>query len=220
MANHQKTYKKLRFESITYFIKMAYTLPEFGYEYDSLEPFIDARTMEIHHSKHHKSYVDKLNVALEGHSELEGKSVEKLISDLDSVPGKIKTAVCNHGGGHANHSFFWKILKKDVDCEEDILDAINKEFGSLDEFKEKFKEAALGIFGSGWAWLVVNKEGKLEIVKTQNQDSPVSEGKKPLLCVDVWEHAYYLKHKNKRPDYIETFFKVINWEQVSENFRG
>ena len=114
MANHQKTYKKLRFESITYFIKMAYTLPEFGYEYDSLEPFIDARTMEIHHSKHHKSYVDKLNVALEGHSELEGKSVEKLISDLDSVPGKIKTAVCNHGGGHANHSFFWKILKKDV----------------------------------------------------------------------------------------------------------
>lgn len=199
---------------------MTHELPELGYNYDALEPYIDARTMEIHYGKHHAGYVKKLNTALEGHANLQGKDVEELISDLDSVPESIRTAVRNNGGGHANHSFFWPILKKDVsfDAESGIGKAIIEKFESFEKFKEKFTEASKTRFGSGWGWLVLNKDGELEIISTANQDSPISQGKKPILGVDVWEHAYYLKYQNKRPDYIEAFFKVINWDKVNENF--
>ncbi len=196
---------------------MTHELPELGYSFDSLEPHIDAKTMEIHHDKHHKAYVDKLNAALESKPDLQKKNAEELIKDLDSVPEEIRAAVRNHGGGHANHSFFWKVLKKDVEPKGEIKDAIHEKFGSGEAFKEKFKEAALTQFGSGWAWLVVSG-GELEIVKTANQDSPISQGKIPLLGLDVWEHAYYLKYQNKRPDYVDAFFNVINWDQVNENF--
>ncbi|MBI2106286.1 superoxide dismutase [Candidatus Woesearchaeota archaeon] len=198
---------------------MKHTLPKLGYEYNSLEPFIDAKTMEIHHTKHHQAYIDKLNAALEKYSGLQNKNVDELIKDLSSIPDEIKTAVRNHGGGHSNHSFFWKILKKDVDFFGDVSDAINDKFRSFEEFKKKFSEAALGRFGSGWAWLVVNNN-ELEIMSTANQDSPISEGKIPILGIDVWEHAYYLKHMSNRAAYVEDFFKVINWEQVEENFKG
>lgn len=201
----------------TFFIKMPYILPELGYSFDALEPFIDAKTMEIHHGKHHKGYVDKLNAALEGHEDLQKKTVEELITDLNSVPEDIKAAVRNNAGGHANHSFFWPLLKKDVEPNGEILEAIDKKFGSFDEFKDKFKEAALTQFGSGWAWLVLSNT-ELEIVKTGNQDSPLSEGKTPILGIDVWEHAYYLKYQNRRPDYVDAFFNVINWDKVNENF--
>ena len=196
---------------------MPYILPELGYSFDALEPFIDAKTMEIHHGKHHKGYVDKLNAALEGHEDLQKKTAEELITDLNSIPEDIKAAVRNNAGGHANHSFFWPLLKKDVKPEGEIIEEIKKKFGSFDEFKDKFKEAALTQFGSGWAWLVLSNT-ELEIVKTGNQDSPLSEGKTPILGIDVWEHAYYLKYQNKRPDYVDSFFNVINWEQVNENF--
>ncbi|MDP3987388.1 MAG: superoxide dismutase [Nanoarchaeota archaeon] len=195
---------------------MVHQLPELGYGYDALEPFIDAHTMEIHYTKHHQTYVDKLNAALEKYPELGDKSAGELISDLDSVPEEIRNAVRNHGGGHVNHTFFWQILKKDVEAKGEIVEAIKEKFGSLEEFKEKFKETALGVFGSGWAWLVFN-DGELEIVAMKNQDSPLSEGMIPLLGIDVWEHAYYLKYQNKRPDYIDAFFNVINWEKVDEN---
>jgi len=197
--------------------KMTHELPELKYSFDALEPYIDAKTMEIHHDKHHKGYVDKLNKALEGHEDLQKKTAEELVTDLNSVPEDIKAAVRNNGGGHANHSFFWPLLKKGVDPDGEILEAINKKFGSVDGFKEKFKEAALTQFGSGWAWLVVSG-GELEIMKIGNQDSPLSEGKTPILGIDVWEHAYYLKYQNKRPDYVDAFFSVINWDQVNENF--
>ena len=196
---------------------MAYTLPELPYSYDALEPFIDAQTMTIHHSKHHQTYVDKLNAALDGHPELAAMTPEQLISDLSVIPDSIRTAVRNHGGGTANHTFFWAIMKKDVPFAGPVADAINRSFGSLDGFKEKFAATAAGVFGSGWAWLV--KEGdNLEIVGTTNQDSPLSNGKSPLIALDVWEHAYYLKYQNKRPDYIQAFFNVINWDKVNEQF--
>ncbi len=196
---------------------MTHELPSLGYEYNALEPHIDEETMKIHHTKHHQAYIDKLNAALEGKEELQEKTAEELIKDLNSIPEEIKTAVRNHAGGHANHTFFWKILKKDVEFSGEIAEAIKEKFESFEKFKKQFSEAALGIFGSGWAWLVINK-GELEIVTTPNQDSPLSEGKTPILNLDVWEHCYYLLRKNRRDEYVEAFFNVINWEQVNENY--
>ena len=194
-----------------------YTLPELGYNYDALEPFIDTRTMEIHHKKHHQAYIDKLNKALEKYPKLQNRPVEELIRNLSMIPEDIRTAVQNHGGGHANHSFFWKILKKDVEPSGEILKAINKKFKGIDNFKEQFKDAATTLFGSGWAWLVWNGK-ELEIVKTPNQDNPINQGKIPVLGLDVWEHAYYLKYQNRRPEYVDAFFNVINWKHVNDNF--
>ena len=198
---------------------MAYTLSKLEYAYDALEPYIDAQTMEIHHTKHHQTYIDKLNAALKGHDALEKLSVEKLIRDLNAIPENIRTAVRNHGGGHANHSFFWPILKKGVTPGGPAFDAMVKKYGSFDKVKENFSNAATLLFGSGWAWVVVNK-GELEIVTTPNQDSPISQGKNPILGIDVWEHAYYLKYQNRRPEYIAAFFNVINWDKVNENFKA
>jgi Fe-Mn family superoxide dismutase len=193
-------------------------LPSLPYKYDALEPFIDAKTMEIHHGKHHQTYVDKLNAALEGQTTLQGKKVEELLMNLNSVPEKIRQAVINHGGGHFNHSFFWPMLKKGTKYKGDAAKAIDKTFGSFDKFKEAFTASATTLFGSGWAWLVLSN-GKLEIIQTKNQDSPISLGKKPVLGLDVWEHAYYLKYQNRRAEYIEAFFNVINWDRVNENFK-
>jgi Fe-Mn family superoxide dismutase len=198
---------------------MPHTLSKLEYAYDALEPYIDARTMEIHHTKHHQTYIDKLNAALKGNDALEKLSVEKLIRDLNAIPENIRTAVRNHGGGHANHSFFWPILKKGVAPGGPAMDAITKKFGSFDKFKEDFSNAATLLFGSGWVWLAVNK-GDLEVVTTPNQDSPISQGKTPILGIDVWEHAYYLKYQNRRPEYIAAFFNVINWDKVNENFKA
>ncbi len=197
---------------------MTHTLPELGYEYNSLEPFVDKETMKIHHSLHHQAYVNKFNAALQGHMDLMEKSIEELIKNIDNVPEAIRTAVRNNGGGHLNHSFFWTVLKKDVEPHGEVLEAINDKFGGFEHFKERFSSAAATLFGSGWAWLVVNSNGDLEITQTHNQDSPLSVGQKPILTLDVWEHAYYLKYQNKRPDYIEAFFKVIDWNRVNENF--
>jgi len=197
---------------------MTHILPELGYAYDALEPFIDAKTMKIHHGKHHAAYVDKLNAALQG-SGLEDKSIEELIRNLTSVPENIRTAVRNNGGGHLNHNFFWHLLKKGTRPSGSLLDAINAKFSSLDEFKKAFSQAAATRFGSGWAWLVVSN-GELEIVSTPNQDSPVPEGKKPVIGLDVWEHAYYLNYQNRRPEYIEAFFSVLNWDQAEDNYQN
>jgi len=194
-------------------------LPELSYGYDSLEPYIDEETMKIHHDKHHKAYVDNLNKALVGHEELQGKSVEELLKDLGSISQEIRTAIRNHGGGHFNHSFFWKCLKKDVKLSGEILNEINKEFQNYENFVQLFKNAAITQFGSGWAWLVLNPQGrKLEIIQTHDQESPISLGKIPLLVVDVWEHAYYIKYQNKRPEYVDAFINVINWEEVNKNY--
>ncbi|MBS3110393.1 superoxide dismutase [Candidatus Woesearchaeota archaeon] len=197
---------------------MAHTLPELGYAYNALEPFIDEQTMKIHHAKHHQAYIDKLNAAIQGSHELEKMSAEELIKSLDKVPENIRVAVRNNGGGHVNHSFFWKLLKKDAGKpSSQIAAAIDKAFGGFDKFKEEFSNAAAARFGSGWAWLVVHN-GRLEVMSTANQDNPMSEGKTPILGIDVWEHAYYLKYQNRRPEYIGAFFNVINWEQVAANF--
>lgn len=198
---------------------MSHQLTPLQYEYNALEPYIDEQTMKIHHDKHHQGYVDKLNAALEGQDELASKNITDLLKDLNSIPADIKTAVVNNGGGHANHTLFWSILKKDTPCEGEIKKAIEEKFGNLDSFKEEFSKAATTRFGSGWAWLVVNN-GELEITSTANQDSPLSSGQTPILGIDVWEHAYYLKYQNKRPDYIEAFFNVINWEKVNELYNG
>lgn len=198
---------------------MTYTLPDLPYAYDALEPYIDVETMHLHHDKHHNTYVTNLNAAIEKHPELGEKSVEELIADMDSIPEDIRTAVRNNGGGHANHSFFWQIMAPNAGGAPtgDIKDAIDAAFGSFDKLKEDFKTAATGRFGSGWAWLVLNN-GKLEIMSTPNQDSPLMEGKTPVLGLDVWEHAYYLKYKNVRPDYIEAFWNVVNWDEVNKRF--
>ena len=182
---------------------MAFELPQLPYAYDALEPHIDKETMNIHHTKHHNTYVTNLNNAIKGNAELESKSVEELVANLDAVPEAIRTAVRNNGGGHANHSLFWQLLSPNGGGAPsgEIADAITKKFGSFDSFKDEFAKAAAGRFGSGWAWLVVNN-GELEITSTPNQDSPLSEGKTPVLGLDVWEHAYYLKYQNRRPDYI------------------
>jgi superoxide dismutase, Fe-Mn family len=194
-------------------------LPELGYAYDALEPSIDARTMEIHYTKHHQTYVDKLNAALKGHDRLQSVSVEQLIKNLNEVPEQIRTAVRNHGGGHANHSFFWPTLKKDVQIGGPVNEAIKKRFGGFDAFKEEFSNAAALLFGSGWTWLVFDGGG-LEIVTTANQDNPLSQGKMPVLGIDVWEHAYYLKYQSRRAEYISAFFNVINWDKVNEHFNA
>ncbi len=197
---------------------MAYSLPELPYAYDALEPHIDARTMEIHHGKHHNGYVTKVNAALEG-SELGEKSIEELISDLSSVPEATRGAVRNNGGGHANHSLFWSVMSADGGGEPtgDLAEAINAEFGSFDGFKEKFTAAAGTRFGSGWAWLSVDG-GKLVVESTPNQDNPLMEGRTPVLGLDVWEHAYYLNYQNRRPDYVAAFFNVIDWNAVAERY--
>ncbi|TWT09121.1 superoxide dismutase [Planomicrobium sp. CPCC 101079] len=198
---------------------MAYQLPELPYAYDALEPHIDKETMNIHHTKHHNTYVTNVNAALEGHEELASKSVEELISDLSSVPEAIRTAVRNNGGGHANHSLFWQLLSPNGGGNPTgaLAEAIDSKFGSFDEFKTQFENAGKTRFGSGWAWLVVNN-GELEVTSTQNQDSPLMDGQTPILGVDVWEHAYYLKYQNRRPDYLAAFWNVVNWEEVSRRF--
>lgn len=198
---------------------MSYTLPDLSYDYNALEPYIDEQTMKIHHDKHHQAYVDKLNAALESHNDLASKSVEELLVDLNAIPEEIRTAVQNNGGGHANHSFFWQVMKKNVEIAGEIEQAIEAKFGNIKEFEDQFTKAATRQFGSGWAWLVVSN-GELEIIATANQDSPLSAGKTPILCIDVWEHAYYLKYQNKRPDYIEAFFNLINWDQANENLKA
>lgn len=194
---------------------MSHTLPDLPYAYDALEPFIDAQTMEIHHTKHHQTYVDKLNGAIKGNSALEDLSVEALVAGLDKVPENIRTAVRNHGGGHVNHSFFWPLLKKDVAVKGPAVEAITAQFGSFEKFREDFSNAAALLFGSGWAWLAWSGD-KLEIVTTSNQDNPLTQGKTPVLGIDVWEHAYYLRYQNRRPEYISAFFNVINWERVND----
>jgi superoxide dismutase, Fe-Mn family len=199
---------------------MAHTLPDLPYAFDALEPHIDAKTMEIHHGKHHQGYVDKLNKALEG-TGLEDKPVEELLKDLSGVAEDKKQAVINNGGGHANHSLFWEIMTKPgqgMKPSSDLMEAMKKSFGSGEACHEKFVKAAKSHFGSGWCWLVVNESGALEIMTTPNQDSPLMFGKKPILGLDVWEHAYYLRYQNKRPDYVDAFIKIINWDNVSELF--
>jgi len=198
-----------------------FTLPDLGYDFDALEPHIDARTMEIHHDKHHAAYVEKLNAALEGHADLQKLDIVELISNLAKVPEDIRTTVRNNGGGHANHSFFWTIMspKGGGEPQGPLAEAIKSTFGSVEDFKAKFKEAAVGRFGSGWAWLC-QQDGKLHICSTPNQDSTVMEDKNhaPLLGLDVWEHAYYLNYQNKRPDYIDAWWNVVNWPQVQKYF--
>ncbi|HGF7808677.1 superoxide dismutase [Enterococcus faecium] len=200
---------------------MTYTLPDLPYAYDALEPYIDEETMHLHHDKHHNTYVTNLNAAIEKYPELGEKTIEELLSDMDAIPTDIKTAVRNNGGGHANHSFFWEIMAPNAGGEPtgEIKEAINEAFGAFSSFKEEFKKAAAGRFGSGWAWLVM-ENGKLAITSTANQDSPLMEGKTPILGLDVWEHAYYLKYKNVRPDYIAAFWNVINWDEVNKRFEA
>jgi Fe-Mn family superoxide dismutase len=196
---------------------MHHKLPELPFAYDALEPYIDARTMEIHHTKHHQTYIDKLHAAINDHENIREFSAEKLVRNLNEIPEAIRTAVRNHGGGHANHSFFWPILKKGIAADGPTVDAISSQFGSFDKFKDDFSTAATLLFGSGWTWLVLNGR-KLEIVTTPNQDSPLSQKKIPILGLDVWEHAYYLKYQNRRPEYVEAFFQIINWDKVNEHF--
>lgn len=200
---------------------MAYTLPELPYAYDALEPYIDVETMHLHHDKHHNTYVTNLNAALEKYPELAEKSVEGLIAYMDEIPADIRTAVQNNGGGHANHTFFWEIMAPNAGGAPTgaLKDAIDETFGSFEDFKSEFKTAATGRFGSGWAWLVVDN-GKLSIMSTANQDSPLMEGKTPIIGLDVWEHAYYLKYKNVRPDYIAAFWEVVNWDKANEHFEN
>lgn len=196
---------------------MPFQLPDLPYAKDALEPHIDAKTMEIHHGKHHNGYTTKLNAAIEG-TEFDGKSIEEILGDLDAVPEDKRTAVRNNGGGFANHSLFWQIMSPNGGGEPDgaLADAINAAFGSFDAFKDAFSSTAATRFGSGWAWLVVEGDGSLTVTSTPNQDTPLMEGKTPILGVDVWEHAYYLNYQNRRPDYIAAFFNVIDWAKVAE----
>ncbi|MBN2566713.1 superoxide dismutase [Candidatus Woesearchaeota archaeon] len=198
---------------------MPHTLPALGYAYDALEPHIDARTMEIHHTKHHQAYVDRLNAALAKRPELDGKDVAWLLRNLDKLPEDIRSDVRNHGGGVWNHAFFWKTLKKGTKPHGPVLDAINRQWGGFDAFKKAFSEAAMGRFGSGWAWLGLDTDGRIHIGSTANQDSPVSEGHTPLLAIDVWEHAYYLKYQNRRNEYVEAFWNVIDWDEVDRRYQ-
>ncbi len=199
---------------------MAFELPALPYPTNALEPHIDAKTMEIHHGKHHNTYVTNLNKALEGHADLQGKSIEELLQSLDSLPEAIRTAVRNNGGGHANHTLFWEIMgpNKGGEPTGELADAINAAFGSFAAFKEKFAAAGTGRFGSGWAWLVAEPGGAVSVTSTPNQDTPVMEGKKPILGLDVWEHAYYLNYQNRRPDYISAWWNVVNWDEVARRY--
>lgn len=196
---------------------MKHELPKLPYEYSALAPYVDAETMEIHYSKHHQAYVNNLNAALEKYPELQEKDIKDLVADLNAVPEDIRGAVRNNGGGHLNHSMFWKMMKKAEGQapEGELLTAINEKFGSFDEFKSVFAKAGATRFGSGWAWLVV-KDGKLDVVSTPNQDNPITDGLTPILGLDVWEHAYYLKYQNRRPEYIENWFNVVNWDEVAK----
>lgn len=200
---------------------MAFELPALPYAHDALEPVIDKATMELHHGKHHNAYVTNLNKAIEG-TEWESKSIEEVVANLDQLPEDIRTAVRNNGGGHLNHSMFWELLQAPSDNNEvpaELASKLEEAFGSVDAFKEAFEKAGAGQFGSGWAWLVDNN-GKLEVVGTPNQDNPITDGKKPLLGVDVWEHAYYLNYQNRRPEYLSSFWKVVNWNKVLENLKA
>jgi superoxide dismutase, Fe-Mn family len=199
---------------------MAFELPALPYATNALEPHIDARTMEIHHGKHHNAYVTNLNKALEGHPDLQGKSIEELLTSLDSIPEAIRGAVRNNGGGHYNHTMFWQIMgpSKGGEPTGDLAAAINTAFGSFAAFKEKFAAAGVGRFGSGWAWLLADKGGAVSITSTPNQDNPISEGKTAILGVDVWEHAYYLNYQNRRPDYIAAWWNVVNWDEVAKRY--
>lgn len=200
---------------------MAYELPQLPYAYDALEPHIDKETMNIHHTKHHNTYVTNLNNALAGHDDLLSKSVEELIANLDAVPESARTAVRNNGGGHANHSLFWELLSPNGGGNPSgaLAEAIDAKFGGFDAFKEEFAKAATTRFGSGWAWLSV-KNGELELTSSPNQDSPIMEGSTPILGLDVWEHAYYLNYQNRRPDYIGAFWNVVNWDEVSKRYES
>jgi superoxide dismutase, Fe-Mn family len=195
-----------------------FELKPLPFAYDALEPFMDKETVEIHHDRHHKTYVDKLNAALEGSPDLQKKTVEELVRSWQGLPDKVKTAVRNHAGGTWNHDFFWQVLKKGTKPNGRLLEAINKSYGSFDNFKKEFTAQALALFGSGWTWLVV-KDGKLSIMNTPNQECPITEGFSPVLVIDVWEHAYYLKHRNKRADFVEDFFNIINWDSAEELYR-
>ncbi len=199
---------------------MPYKLPKLPYEYNALEPYIDTRTMTVHYRMHHAAYVDKLNKALEGYDDLQGKSVYALLYDLDAVPKEIRTAVRNNGGGHANHSLFWPSLSPKGGGAPDggLAELVESAFSSLDSFKEQFTQAALTLFGSGWTWLCVDADGNALIKTTPNQDNPISEGLFPLLGLDVWEHAYYLNYENRRPDYVAAWWNVVNWDNVSANY--
>ena len=199
---------------------MAYELPPLPYPFNALEPHIDAKTMEIHHDKHHQAYITNANNALKDHPDLAAKPVDELIANLSQVPESIRTVVRNNAGGHSNHSFFWKIMGPNAGGapKGKLAEAVTATFGSVDAFKEKFQAAGASRFGSGWAWLVVNKEGKLEITSTPNQDSPIMEGLKPVIGIDVWEHSYYLLYQNKRPDYLKAWWNVVNWDEAEKNF--
>ncbi|MBN1994712.1 MAG: superoxide dismutase [Anaerolineae bacterium] len=201
---------------------MTHTLPNLPYAYNALEPHIDAKTMGIHHGKHHQAYVNNLNAALEKYPDLQNKNVVELLEDLDAVPEDIRMAVRNNGGGHANHSLFWPCMSPQGGGKPkgSLAEAINASFGSFDSFKEQFTKAAMTRFGSGWAWLCVDVEGKLVITSTPNQDNPIAEGLVPILGLDVWEHAYYLNYQNRRADYIAAWWNVVNWDEVSKNLLG
>ncbi|MFV7562158.1 superoxide dismutase [Aeromonas sp. PS2Canimalfood6] len=199
---------------------MSHTLPALPYAYDALEPHIDAKTMEIHHSRHHQTYINNLNAALADLPELAALPLEALLARIDSLPAQVQGAVRNHGGGHANHSLFWQVMSPQGGGEPDgeLAAAIERDLGGLEAFKQAFTQAALSRFGSGWAWLVVDGRGKLQVVSSANQDSPLMEGLTPILGLDVWEHAYYLKYQNKRPDYIAAFYNVIDWDEVARRY--
>ena len=199
-----------------------FTLPDLPYDFNALEPYIDARTMEIHHGKHHQAYIDNLNKALEKAPALQGKTIEEILRDPSSWPEEVQTAIRNHGGGHYNHSLFWKAMSSNAGGQPtgELLDKINASFGSFDEFKKKFSDSAITRFGSGWGWLSVDSAGSLRVTSTPNQDCPLMEGLKPILGIDVWEHAYYLLYQNRRPEYVENFWNVINWDQVAENLKA
>lgn len=200
---------------------MKHELPKLKYEYNALEPYIDETTMTIHHTKHHATYINNLNAALEKYPDLQEKSVEDLVKDLNAVPEDIRTAVRNNGGGHYNHSLFWQLMGpgKGGNPTGDLAKAIDEKFGGFDKFKEEFGKAAATRFGSGWAWLIVNKNNELEVVSTANQDTPVSDGAKPVLALDVWEHAYYLKYQNRRPDYVGSWWSVVDWDYAEELYK-
>jgi len=199
-----------------------FTLPDLPYDFNALEPYIDARTMEIHHGKHHQAYIDNLNKALEKAPALQGKTIEEIVSNISSAPEEVRTAIRNHGGGHYNHSLFWKVMSPNGGGRPSgaLLDKINSSFGSFDAFKEKFSQAAITRFGSGWGWLSLDGSGDLVVHSSPNQDAPLMEGLRPILGIDVWEHAYYLLYQNRRPEYVENFWNLINWEQVAENSKA
>ncbi len=197
---------------------MSFTLPDLPYAYDALEPYIDARTMEIHHDKHHAGYVAKLNAAIEKAPDLAGRGLEDLLRSIDSLPESVRTAVRNSGGGHFNHTLFWQILGAGGEPAGEIKNALQRDFGSFEQFKTEFGAAAAGRFGSGWAWLSKKSDGGLVVHSTANQDTPLAEGLVPILGLDVWEHAYYLKYQNRRADYIEAFWSIINWKAVEKNY--